>query len=63
MLLVDTSVVIDYTRSADAAMLAIFQAEGAAITGIIRAEVLHGAGDLRRKKETGTCQEPFMMWL
>lgn len=45
MLLVDTSVVIDYTPSADPAMFAIFQAEDAAITGIIRAEVLHGSRD------------------
>ncbi|MBC7856032.1 MAG: PIN domain-containing protein [Pirellulaceae bacterium] len=47
MLLVDTSVVFDYTRSADPAMLAIFQAEYATITGIIRAEVLHGTRDPR----------------
>ncbi len=49
MLLVDTSVVIDYTRTADPAMLAIFQAEDAAITGIIRAEVLHGTRDPRHR--------------
>lgn len=49
MLLVDTSVVIDFTRNADPAMLAIFQREDATITGIIRAEVLHGTRDPRHR--------------
>jgi len=42
MILVDTSVVIDYTRSGDPKMLALFQAHSAAICGITRAEVLAG---------------------
>jgi predicted nucleic acid-binding protein len=45
MILLDTSVVIDYLRTADARMLAVFQAEDAAICGVTRAEVLHGARD------------------
>ena len=45
MILVDTSVVIDYTRSADARLFALFQTHDAAITGIVRAEVLHGSRD------------------
>ncbi len=43
MILVDTSVVIDYTRSGDPKLLALFQANGAAICGVTRAEVLAGA--------------------
>ena len=39
MILVDTSVVIDYLRSADATLLALFQAHDAAICGVTRAEV------------------------
>src|SRR5436190_22301632 len=42
MILVDTSVVIDYLRSGDARLLALFAAHTAAICGITRAEVLHG---------------------
>jgi predicted nucleic acid-binding protein len=42
MILVDTSVVIDYTRSGDAKMLALFQTHSAAICGVTRAEVLAG---------------------
>lgn len=43
MILVDTSVVIGYLRSADPAVLALFIARDAAICGISRARVLHGA--------------------
>src|SRR3712207_4062667 len=43
MILVDTSVVIDYLRTTDAKILALFQAHGAAVCGVTRAEVLHGA--------------------
>jgi len=42
MILVDTSVVIDYLRTSDPRMLAVFQAQDAAICGVTRAEVLHG---------------------
>ena len=45
MILVDTSVVIDYSRSSDPRMLAVFKSWDAAICGITRAEVLHGARD------------------
>jgi predicted nucleic acid-binding protein len=45
MILVDTSIVIDYSRSSDPRMLAIFKSCDAAICGITRAEVLHGARD------------------
>lgn len=59
MLLVDTSVVIDYTRSADPGILAVFQAEDAAITGIIRAEVLHGARDPRHRAQLIAALDAF----
>jgi len=45
MILVDTSVVIDYLRSGDARLLTTFQTQDAAICGVTRAEVLHGARD------------------
>ncbi len=59
MLLVDTSIVIDYTRSADPAMLAIFQAEDATVTGIIRAEVLHGTRDPRHRAQLIAALDSF----
>jgi predicted nucleic acid-binding protein len=43
MTLVDTSVVIDFLRSGDAKLLALFQSLPGAICGVTRAEVLHGA--------------------
>ena len=43
MILVDTSVVVDYLRSGDAKLLGLFQSLPAAICGATRAEVLHGA--------------------
>jgi predicted nucleic acid-binding protein len=49
MIQVDTSFVIDYTRSGDPQMLALFQAHSAAICGITRAEVLAGARSLKHR--------------
>src|SRR5438067_9026070 len=43
MTLVDTSVVIDYLRTADPKLLGLFIAHDAAVCGVTRAEVLHGA--------------------
>jgi predicted nucleic acid-binding protein len=43
LILVDTSVVIDYLRSGDVTLLRLFQTLPAAICGATRAEVLHGA--------------------
>lgn len=42
MTLVDTSVVIDFLRSADAKLLGLFRSLPGAICGVTRAEVLHG---------------------
>jgi predicted nucleic acid-binding protein len=43
MILVDTSVLIDYLRSRDAKLIALMQTHAGAVCGVIRAEVLCGA--------------------
>jgi predicted nucleic acid-binding protein len=43
MILVDTSVIIGYLKKPDPKVLSLFQAHQAAVCGITRAEVLHGA--------------------
>jgi predicted nucleic acid-binding protein len=43
MILVDTSVLIDYLQTNDARLLSLMQKHGAAVCGITRAEVLCGA--------------------
>ena len=45
MILVDTTVVIDFTRTNDPALFHLFVQHDAAICGVVRAEVLHGARD------------------
>src|SRR4051812_20590463 len=54
MILVDTSVVIDYLRSGDPKLLRVFIDNDAAICGVVRAEVLHGArGPKHRQRLVG----------
>lgn len=43
MILVDTSVVVEFLRTGDPAMRRLFVVHDAAICGVTRAEVLHGA--------------------
>jgi len=43
MILVDTSVVIDFTRGKDAKLQALLLALPVAVCGVVRAEVLHGS--------------------
>jgi len=43
MILVDTSVVIDYTRGRDPKLQALVQTKPVAICGVVRAEILCGA--------------------
>lgn len=43
MILLDTSIPIDYFRAKDAGLLSRFESENAAICGITRAEILYGA--------------------
>ena len=51
MILVDASVLIDYLRNGDAVLLATMQANGAALCGVTRTEILHGArGPKHRQK-------------
>ena len=45
MILIDTSVVIDYARGKDAKLQSLLPTLPVAICGITRAEVLHGARD------------------
>ena len=45
MILVDTTVVIDYTRGKDAKLQALLSALPVAVCGVVRAEVLHGSRD------------------
>ena len=59
MILVDTSVVIDFSRSGDPAMLATFQAEDAAICGVTRAEVLHGSRDAKHAARLTAALDSF----
>lgn len=47
MILIDTSVLIDYVRSKDAGLLLKMQNHGGAICGVVRAEVLAGARNPR----------------
>lgn len=42
MILIDTSVLIDYVRSKDAALLLAMQTHAGAVCGVIRAELLAG---------------------
>lgn len=45
MILVDTTVVIDFTRTGNPAIFRLFVQYDAAICGVVRAELLHGARD------------------
>jgi predicted nucleic acid-binding protein len=45
MILVDTNVIISYLKKPDPKILGLFQAHQAAVCGITRAELLHGARD------------------
>jgi len=50
MILADSMIVVEFTRSHDPAMRSIIAAEPAAICGITRAEVLHGARDFHHRR-------------
>jgi hypothetical protein len=49
MILVDSTVLIDYFRTKDAKLLRQMKAEEGAVCGIVRAEILHGARDARHR--------------
>ncbi len=50
MILTDTSVVIDFVRSGDKKLRKIIVQQPAAVCGITRAEILHGAHDSRHRQ-------------
>lgn len=47
MILVDSGVLIDYSRGADPKLGALFTTLPVAVCGVVRAEVLHGSRNLR----------------
>jgi predicted nucleic acid-binding protein len=59
MILVDTSVVIDYARGRDAKLQALLPTLPVAICGITRAEVLHGARDPAHRRNLLTLLAAF----
>jgi len=55
VILLDTSVLIDYLRTTDPRLLALMQQHGAAICGLTRADILYGAlGPKRRQRILAT---------
>jgi predicted nucleic acid-binding protein len=59
MILVDTSVVIDYLRSGDPKLLQAFIANDAAVCGIVRAEIFHGARDPAHRQRLAGALDAF----
>ena len=59
MILVDTSVVIDYARGKDAKLTALLPTVSVAVCGIVRAELLHGARDPRHRANLLALLAPF----
>jgi predicted nucleic acid-binding protein len=50
MILVDSTVFIDYLRKKDRKLFNLMKQHGGAVCGIIRAEVLHGARDPKDRR-------------
>lgn len=59
MILVDTSVVIDYVRGRDAKLLALLPTLPAAVCGVTRAELLSGARDPAHRANLATLLATF----
>jgi len=51
MIIVDSTVLIDYLRSVDAGLLATMQKHGPAICGVMRAEVVAGARGPKHRRD------------
>lgn len=69
MILVDTSVVIDYAKGRDAKLAALLPTLAVAICGVVRAELLCGARDAKHRADLmtllGTFQQvtiPDLLW-
>lgn len=63
MILVDTSVLIDYQRTRDPKLKQIFASSPVAICGATRAEVLHGARDPADRQQLLTLLNSFQQHL
>ncbi|MFL5342286.1 MAG: PIN domain-containing protein [Gemmataceae bacterium] len=63
MILIDTSVVIDYLRSGDPRLLALFQVHDAAICGVTRAEVLWGTRSTAHQQDLLDTLDSFIQVL
>jgi predicted nucleic acid-binding protein len=59
MILTDSSVVIDYLRTGDPKYQAVSQAHGAAVCGVTRAEILHGARNPKDRQRLLTVLNAF----
>jgi predicted nucleic acid-binding protein len=59
MILVDTSVVIDYARRRDAKVSALLRSRPVAVCGVVRAELLCGARDSRHRSALVTLLSAF----
>ena len=59
MILVDTSVVIDYTRGRDAKLVALLPTLSVAICGVVRAELMGGARDARHRASLASMLSTF----
>ena len=59
MILVDSSVIIDYTRGKDPKLQALLLGLPVAVCGVVRAEVLHGARDPAHRQKLLTELAPF----
>lgn len=59
MILVETTVVIDYVRGKDTKLCALLQAVGAGVCGVVRAELLCGARDPKHRAALQTLLGTF----
>ena len=59
MILVDTSVLIDYTRGKDAKLVALLPTRPVATCGVVRAELLSGARDAKHRATLATLLATF----
>lgn len=59
MILADTSVVVEFLRTGAAKLRHVIAGEPAAVCGVVRAEVLHGARDARHRARLVTALNLF----
>lgn len=60
MILIDTSVLVRYLRTRDAAIASVFAANQIAVSVVTRAEILHGARDETDYKKLTTALDAFV---